>query len=369
VNDRTAALEHAPSGGHRPADWAVIIFPTLQRVGLIPLSMGQMAIGVGRRQFISALGGASLAWPLTARAQQPTLPVVGFLNQASAKANASFADAFRRGLSDAGFVHGNNVTIEYRWAEGQYDRLPQLAAELVQRKVSIIAAAYTLATQAALAATPAIPVVFVIGIDPVRSGFVSSFNRPGGRATGLAIFESLLGAKRLGLAHDLVPTARSVALLVNPRNPPVTEPYVIDVQNAASSLGLELVVLRAGSEREIDDSFAKVAEQHIGVLMVATDAFFLSRIGYVVALALRHAVPTVYSDVEAVMAGGLMSYDTDLSAAYRQQGGYVARILKGEKPGELAVVQPTKFNSSSTWEPQKRWALPFQRVCSRSPTR
>ena len=186
--------------------------------------------------------------------------------------------------------------------------------------------------------------VFVIGIDPVRSGLVSSFNRPGGRATGLAIFESLLGAKRLGLAHDLVPAARSVALLVNPRNPPVTEPYVIDVQNAASSLGLELVVLRAGSEREIDDSFAKVAEQHIGVLMVATDAFFLSRIGYVVALALRHTVPTVYSDVEAVMAGGLMSYDTDLSAAYRQQGGYVARILKGEKPGELAVVQPTKFN-------------------------
>ena len=227
-----------------------------------------MAIGVGRRQFISALGGASLAWPLTARAQQPTLPVVGFLNQASAKANASFADAFRKGLSDAGFVHGN-----------------------------------------------------------------------------------------------------SVALLVNPRNPPVTEPYVIDVQNAASSLGLELVVLRAGSEREIDDSFAKVAEQHIGVLMVATDAFFLSRIGYVVALALRHTVPTVYSDVEAVMAGGLMSYDTDLSAAYRQQGGYVARILKGEKPGELAVVQPTKFNFVINMGTAKRWALPFQRVCSRSPTR
>lgn len=297
-----------------------------------------------RRKFISLVGGVAASWPLIAHAQLAVMPVVGFLNQASAKANASFADAFRRGLSDAGFVEGRDVAVDYRWAEGQYDRLSQLADELVQRKVVAIGSAYTLATRAVMKATSEIPIVFVIGTDPVQGGFVSNFNRPGGNVTGLAIFESQLGAKRLGLLHDLLPAATTIAVLVNPANPPVTELYVNDVQEAARGLGLKIVVLDARSEREIDAAFAAVAEQHVGALMVVTDAFLLSRIAYVVGLALRHAIPTIYSNVEAARAGGLMSYDTDLDSAYRQQGNYVGRILAGKKPGDLAVVQPTKFN-------------------------
>ena len=298
-----------------------------------------------RRDFISLVGGGAAAtWSLAARAQQSAMPIVGFLNQGSANASFTFPEAFRKGLSEAGFVEGKNVAVEYRWAEAHYDQLPQLAAELVARKVAVIAAAYALAAKAAMAATSTIPIVFVTGTDPVRSGLVSSLNRPGGNVTGLALLSGGLGAKRLGLLHDLVPPAQTVAVLINPNNPPVSEPYVNDVQEAARALGLNLVILHASTDREIDTSFATMDEQRIGALIVAIDSFLLSRIAYIVALALRHAIPTIYSNREAALAGGLMSYDTDLADAYRLQGNYVGRILKGAKPGDLEVEQPTKFN-------------------------
>ena len=296
-----------------------------------------------RRDFITLLGSAAAAWPLTARAQQPTMPVVGFLNQGSPKSDANFAAIFRKALRELGYVEGQNVAIEYRWAEGRYDQLPELATELVRRKVSVIAAAYAAATLAAKAATSVIPIVFLTGTDPVRSGLVPSLNRPGGNVTGVAIFNVLTGAKRLGLLHDLLPAARTFAVLMNPANPLVSEPYLKDVQTAARTLGLQIVVLPASTDREIDNGFATLVDQRIEALMVATDAFLSSRQDHILALAARHAIPAIYDRRETVVAGGLMSYGTDFADTYRQHGVYVARILKGEKPADLPVQQPTKF--------------------------
>jgi putative tryptophan/tyrosine transport system substrate-binding protein len=298
-----------------------------------------------RREFIALLGGATVL-PLAAmhvHAQLATTPLVGFLNQGSAKTDTAYAEAFRKGLSEAGFAQDKNVTIDYRWADGQYERLPQLAADLVGRKAFVIAAAFAPATHAAIAASSTIPIVFVTGTDPVRSGFVSSFNRPGGKVTGFAVSNAVLGSKQLGLLHDILPAVSTVALLVNPANPFASETYINDIQTTALNLGLQIVVLRASTDADIDNAFATMIERRIGALMVAPDNFLRSRGGYIVAMTLRHAIPTIYSTRDFTTAGGLMSYDTDISDGFRQQGRYVGRILKGENVSELPVLQPTEF--------------------------
>jgi putative ABC transport system substrate-binding protein len=294
-----------------------------------------------RREFIAALGSAA-AWPLAARAQQG-MPVVGFLNQGAAKSDANFAAGFRKGLKEIGYVEGQNVLIEYRWAEGRYNQLLELTTELVRRNVSVIAAAYAEATHVAMAATSIIPIVFLTGTDPIQSGLVRSFNKPGGNVTGISIFNVLIGGKRLGLLHDLLPAVSTFAVLINPTNPLVSEPFLKGVQSAASALGLQIVVLPASNDHEIDNGFAKMVEQRIAALLVASDAFFTSRRSYMVTLSARHVIPAIYDRRETVAAGGLMGYGTDFADSYGQQGIYVGRILKGEKPAELPVLQATKF--------------------------
>jgi putative ABC transport system substrate-binding protein len=296
-----------------------------------------------RREFIVTVGGVAAAWPIAARAQQPGLPVVGFLNQGAAKSDANFAVEFRNGLKQVGYVEGQNVLIEYRWAEGRYNQLPELTAELVHRNVSVIAAAYAEATHVAMAATSIIPIVFLTGTDPIQSGLVRSFNKPGGNVTGISIFNVLIGAKRLGLLHDLLPAVSTFGVLVNPTNPLVSEPFLKSMQSAASALGLQIVVLPASNDHEIDNSFVKMVEQRIAALLVATDSFFTSRRSYLVTLSARHAIPAIYDRRETVAAGGLMGYGTDFADGFVQQGIYVGRILKGEKPADLPVLQATKF--------------------------
>jgi putative ABC transport system substrate-binding protein len=296
-----------------------------------------------RRQFTSLLGGAAAVWPLVARAQQPAMPVIGFLNQGAAKTDANFAAGFRKGLNEVGYVEGQNIVIEYRWAEGRYDQLPKLATELVRRNVSIIAAAYAEATRATMVATSIIPIVFLTGTDPIQSGLISSFNKPGGNVTGISIFNVLIGGKRLGLVRDMLPAVGTFGLLINPTNPLVSEPFLKNVQSAAPTLGLQIVVLPASNDHEIDNSFARMVEQRIGGLLVATDAFFTSRRSYLVTLSARHAIPAIYDRRETVEVGGLMGYGTDFADSYRQQGVYVGQILKGAKPTDLPVLQATKF--------------------------
>jgi len=294
-----------------------------------------------RREFITWVGGIA-AWPLAAHAQRPEMPVVGFVHVASAKGGyAPHLSAFLKGLSEAGYVDGRNVTIEYRWAEGRSDRLPAMVADLVHRQVAVIAATTTAAALAAKAATTTIPIVFEMASDPVRLGLVASLNRPGGNVTGVTQRNREISPKRLQMLHELVPTARVVALLINP-NDPTAETNTKEAQTAARSLGLELHVLNASTERDFDAVFAKLIELRAGGLVILPDPFFISRSEQLATLALRHAVPTIYQNREFAAAGGLLSYGADVADAYRLTGVYVGRVLKGEKPADLPVQQTTK---------------------------
>jgi putative ABC transport system substrate-binding protein len=293
-----------------------------------------------RREFIAFLGGA-VAWPLAARAQQP-MPVIGFLSAGSAQGYAEAAAAFRQGLEEVGYREGQNVAIEYRWADGQYDRLPALAADLVLRQVAVTAASGgTVSVLAAKAATKTIPIVFVTGSDPVAAGLVASLNRPGGNVTGVNFFATEAGTKQLGLLRELVPAARKIALLVNPKIP-LSDTLVKDVQTAVQSLGLQLLVLHASTERDIDDIFTGLSQQRPDVLLVQTEPFLGNHKGQIASLALRQAIPAIAGSAFAA-AGGLISYGASGSDAYHQAGLYVGRILKGENPADLPVMQSTKF--------------------------
>ena len=292
-----------------------------------------------RRTFIAALGGA-VAWPVVARGQQ-SLPVVGYVNGASATVFKDLVAAFRQGLSEAGYIEGRNVTLEYRWAEGHYDRLPAMISELVRLHVDVMFA-NTPAVVSAMAATTTIPIVFVTGGDPVESGFVTSLGRPDRNVTGVYFFAAQMEAKRLGLLRELVPTVAMIAVLLNPAYPNA-ETQAKEVQEAARALGVQIQILRASTEQEIDTAFAASVQLRAGALLVCADSFFNSRRNQIVALAASHAMPTIYQERTFAEAGGLVSYGTSLTDAYRQAGFYAGRILKGAKPAELPVLQSTKF--------------------------
>jgi ABC-type uncharacterized transport system substrate-binding protein len=299
---------------------------------------------VRRRHFITLLGGAAAVWPLAARAQQPAMPVIGFINGASAVGSEQEAAAFRKGLTEAGYIEGQNVTVEYRWAEGQYDQLPALTAELVRRRVAVIAAPGS--TPAALAvkgATATIPIVFGVTDDPVTLGLVANLARPGGNATGINFFVSEAVPKRLGLLRDLLPGAVRVAAMVNPGNVVSTDTTVREVQKAADAFGLKIQVLNASNRGEIDTAFAAMSRERAEALFVAPDFFFHSRRVQLATLAARNGIPATYPNRDYAEAGGLMSYGTNVTDSFREVGVYVGRILKGEKPADLPVTQPTKF--------------------------
>jgi putative ABC transport system substrate-binding protein len=297
-----------------------------------------------RRDFITLLGGMVAAWPLAARAQQLAMPVVGFLDPRSPEANADRVGAFRQGLKDAGYVEGENVAIDYRWAENQMDRLPALAAELVRRRVAVIAASGGPDTAfVAKTSTTTIPIVFAVGDDPVRLGLVASLARPGGNLTGINFFVSELAAKRLGLLRELLPAATRVAVLVNPAEATLTESILRDVEAAARVIGLQIQVLNASTSREIDTAFATITRERPDALFVGTDPFFVSRRVQLAQMATLHKVPAIYALRQYAEAGGLMSYGASLTDTYRQMGAYAGRLLKGAKPADLPVVQATKF--------------------------
>jgi ABC-type uncharacterized transport system substrate-binding protein len=297
---------------------------------------------MNRRAFITVLGGAAVAWPLAARAQQ-SVPVIGLLNLASPDPSAHAMTAFRTGLQEAGYIDGQNVTIEYRWADGQYDLLPSLAAELVRRPVTVLAAiGGSRVGRAAMAATATIPIVFVSGADPIKVGLVPSLSRPGGNATGVHLQLGALDPKKLGLLRELAPQATLVGVLLNP-NVEDFQFRVADVQEAARTVGLQTHLLRATTDPEIDAAFAALSGIRAGALVVSSNAFFNSRRERIVALAAHHAIPAIYDGREYAAAGGLMSYGTSLAQGFRQAGIYTARILKGAKPADLPVFQTTKF--------------------------
>jgi putative tryptophan/tyrosine transport system substrate-binding protein len=298
---------------------------------------------VRRREFITLLGGAA-AWPLKARAQQPAMPVMGLLDGRAADTTADRLRGFHRGLKESGYVEGENVAIVYRWAEGQTDRLPELAAELVRRQVAVIAATGgTPAALAAKSATTTVPIVFAVPEDPVKLGLVHSLARPGNNMTGINFFNAEVAAKRLELLRELVPTATRVAVLVNPANVANTEANLKSVQSAAPAMGLQIQIVRAHTIREIDATFATIAQERPDALFVSGDNLFNSRRLQLALLAARHAVPATYPARDYPASGGLMSYGADVTDAFRQVGAYAGRILKGAKPEDLPVVQSTKF--------------------------
>jgi ABC-type uncharacterized transport system substrate-binding protein len=298
---------------------------------------------VRRREFIAGLAGAVAAWPLVAPAQQPAIPVVGFVNAGSADAFTGQVAALRKGLGETGYVEGRNVTVEYHWLEGQFDRVPALMADLVRRRVAVIATTSGVTAIAAKAATATIPIVFAVSQDPVTLGLVASLARPGGNATGINFFSAEVAAKRLGLLHDLVPKAVRVAVLVNPANAQSAETILRDVQDAARTIGLQIRVLNATTIGEIDAAFATLARERPDALFVDADGFFVSRRVQFATLAARDRIPAAYSNRDYVAAGGLMSYGTNLADSFRQVGVYTGSILKGAKPADLPVVQATKF--------------------------
>jgi ABC-type uncharacterized transport system substrate-binding protein len=295
-----------------------------------------------RRDFIRLVGGATAACPFGARGQQP-LPVVGFINAASAKSYERQLAAFLKGLGETGYVVGQNVTIEYRWADGQNDRLPAIVAELVRRQVAVIAATSTPAAIAAKEANTAIPIIFETGSDPIRLGLIPSLNRPGGNVTGVTNLNFEIAPKRLQLLHELVPAASVMALLTNPANPALAQTATKEVQAAAHTLGLELHVLNAGTEHDIDEAFAKLTQIRAGGLVIGPDTFFNSRIEQLAALTLHHSMPAVYEWREFAVAGGLLSYGSAIADSYRLAGNYIGRVLKGDKPADLPVQQVTRF--------------------------
>jgi putative ABC transport system substrate-binding protein len=318
-----------------------------------------MAIGIGRRQFISALGGATVAWPLAARAQQPARPVIGFLNADSPQSYAQQLSAFLKGLSEAGYVDGHNVAIEYRWAEGQNDRLPAMAADLVHRQVAVIAATTTAASLAAKAATTTIPIVFETGADPVELGLVPNLNHPGGNISGVTQTNQEVTPKRLQLLHELVPSASIMALLVNPASHYQAESQAKEVLSAAHTLGLELHVLNASTDSDFDALFTTLTQLRAGGLVIASDPFFIGRSEQLAALTLRHAVPTIFETRAFAAAGGLMSYGADIADTYRLAGDYTGRILKGDKPADLPIQLASKVEFYINLKTAKALAITF----------
>ena len=302
-----------------------------------------MTVTIGRRELLVALGGAAAAWPLAARAQQPAMPVIGYLSMRSAKSDLPMLAAFRQGLNETGFVEGKNVTIEYRWGDGQYDRLPAFAANLVRQRVAVIVTSGGgPAALAAKMATTEIPVVFNMGEDAVRAGLIASINRPGGNLTGVMSLLDILGAKQLGLLRELVPRASTIAMLVNP-NDTWAEKQIAHTQVAARELGQELIVLNASADSEINAAFSTMSNRRAGALLVVASPLFVTRADHLVALAASHALPAIYFRRELADAGGLMSYGSSTNEMYSQMGIYTGKILNGAKPADLPVIQPTKF--------------------------
>ena len=295
-----------------------------------------------RRDFIKVVAGSSAIWPLVARAQKPAMPVIGFVNVASAKDYTPLLSAFLKGVSEAGYVDGRNDSIEYRWAEGRHDRLPAMVADLIHHQAAVIAALGTPAALAAKAATATIPIVFSTPVDPVKLGLVANLNRPGGNVTGATSLLVVVGSKRLELLHELVPTASAMAMLVNPANPIIAEANSKELQAAARILGLQLHILNASTERDFDEVFAKLIQLRAGGLVIAPEPFFTIRSEQLAALTVRHAVPAIYHNREFVVAGGLLSYGGGSAEAYRLAGNYTGRVLRGDKPADLPVQQATK---------------------------
>ena len=296
-----------------------------------------------RRDFISIVGSAA-AWPLATSAQQPAMPVIGYLNSGSPDSDGPRLTGLRHGLNEAGYLEGRNLLVEYRWAGNQFDRLPALAVELVQIRVAVIVSPGLPATLAAKAATTTIPIVFGVGVDPVQIGLVESLNRPGGNLTGFNQFNGELGTKAVALLHELVPSTPTIGFLENPNNPIVHELTARDVRAAAAAIGLQIQTLKAGTDREIDAAFESLIQARIGALLIGNDVFFNSRMEQITALAARYAIPVMYSSREFVVVGGLISYGASLTEALWQIGLYTGRILKGEKPIDLPVMQSTRFD-------------------------
>jgi putative ABC transport system substrate-binding protein len=324
---------------------------------------------MNRREIITVLGGSAAAWPIAARAQQPPVPVIGFLSSLAPEGAVPLVAAFQGGLSATGYIEGKNVAFEYRWARGEYDRLPALARELVATRVAVLATTGGgPAALAARAASSSVPVVFMVGDDPVKLGLVASYNQPGGNATGINLLTETMEPKRLGILRELLPQAPTIAVLVNPRFPPA-ELQAKEITAAAARFGMQAEVFRATADVEIEAAFQAIAERRIAALIVATDPSFVTRRSHLITLAARHMLPTMYAFREVALSGGLMSYGIDLADAYRQQALYVGRILKGERPADLPVFQPTKFDLVINLQTAKSWASHSRRASLLSPMR